>query len=152
MKCFFAFLITIFLASLVFGQSVKFTGNIYDPTGGLVVKAQINAKNAQGKSVVGFTNLDGVFNLDLLPGIYALEISAPGFLTIKYNEYLVVNSPNGKMSMDFVMFGSRHHEPCGYSGGDCLPPNLLIKSYEVNYSPKLSKIKSDFAREQKQRK
>jgi Carboxypeptidase regulatory-like domain len=90
---------------------------IYDPNGASVAGAKIQAKFETGG---GFTfvlsNNDGSFSIDLVPGIYAIDVSRPGFITINYSEFLVVNSSNKKMSIDFVMFGGKYHEPCGYSG------------------------------------
>jgi len=84
------------------------------------------------------------FGLDLKPGLYSLEISGSGFLTIKYPEYLIVNSSTG-MKMDFVMFGARFHEPCGVSGADCLPARMLIQEFAIKYSPELKQIRKDFS-------
>jgi hypothetical protein len=72
-------------------------------------------------------------------------VASDGFLTIKYKEFLVVNSTNGTMSMDFVLFGGKYHEPCGFSGADCLPAKSLIRFYKVEYTPKLKEIVEEFS-------
>lgn len=133
----------------VSAQNIKLTGTVYDPGGALVASAQIKTVDEKGHALVGSSNSEGVFEINLIPGLYSIEVSGPGFLTIKQREYLVVNSTNGKMSIDFVLFGAKYHEPCGYSGADCLPAKSLIRSYEVNYSPKLKEIRDEFAPVQK---
>lgn len=136
---------------LAFGQEVNLTGTVYDPSGSVVAGAQIKAIDEKGHSLSATSDFEGSFLLKLVPGIYAIDVSAPGFLTIKYNEYLVVNSTKGKMTMDFVMFGGKYHEPCGVGGADCLPSKSLIKEYQVNYSPKLKEIRSEFGRRSEQK-
>jgi hypothetical protein len=128
----------------VFGQTVKLTGTIFDPNGALVINGQISAVDGKGRTISAQTNSEGQFNLDLAPGIYSLDIAAPGFLTIKHKEFLVVNTTTGRMSSDFVLFAGKYHEPCGYSGADCLPAKSLIRSCEVRYSPKLREILEEF--------
>ena len=135
---------------LAFGQEVELSGTIYDPNGAVVASAQIRAIDEKGHTVSAKSDFEGSFVLKLVPGIYALDVSAPGFLTIKYNEYLVVNSTKGKMTMDFVMFGGKYHEPCGVSGSDCLPKKSLIREYQIGYSPKLKEIRDEFGRESRQ--
>jgi len=136
-----------FLVGFVNSQNIKFTGTVYDSNGAVVPGAKINATHEKGPKFTGSSNNEGEFVIPVVPGIYALDVSAPGFLSIKYDEYFVVNSTNGKMKMDFVLFGSKYHEPCGYSGADCLPTKLRIKSVKVEYSPKLKEIRDDFSPE-----
>ena len=150
MKYLLALLFVFACSSFAFGQDVKLTGIVYDPQGAIVAGAQIKVVDEKGHSTLGSSDLEGSFLLKLVPGIYAIDVSAPGFLTIKYNEYLVVNSAKG-MAMDFVIFGGKYHEPCGVSGADCLPAKALIKSYQINYSPKLKEIRDEFSPETKPR-
>ena len=145
MKCFFAFIIVVVVSFCASAQSIRLTGTVFDPNGAVVTNAQIKAVDEKGRSISGSSNTDGSFEINLIPGLYAIDVSSPGFLTIRYNEFLVVNSTMGKMTMDFVLFGSKFHEPCGYSGADCLPGKSLIKSYEVRYSPRLKDIRDEFA-------
>ena len=126
-------------------QKIKFTGVAYDPTGALVAGAEIKTVDSKGIATIAKSDNNAAFVIELVPGIYAIDVSALGFLTIKFKEYLIVDSTNGQMSMDFVMFGAKYHEPCGYSGADCLPAKSLIRSYEIGYSPKLREIKQEFA-------
>lgn len=137
----FAYLFT----SHAFSQEIKLSGTMFDSNGAVIVKGQIRAVTEKGQATIGFSNMDGFFEIDLAPGLYSIEVSGKGFLTIKYGEFLVVNSTTGKMMMDFVLFGSKYHEPCGYSGADCLPAKSLIRSYEIKYSPKLKDIRDEFA-------
>jgi hypothetical protein len=132
------------VAPYAFSQNIKITGTIFDPNGAVVTSSQIRAVDQKGHSFVGASDTEGCFEITLIPGMYSLEVSAPAFLTIKHPEFLVVNSTTGKMTMDFVVFGGKSHEPCGYSGADCLPAKSLIQSYEVKYSPKLKDIVEEF--------
>jgi hypothetical protein len=130
---------------IVSAQRVNFSGTIFDPSGAVVVGANVVAIYSKSKSMLSCTsNTEGVFNLDLEPGLYSLEVNKDGFLTLKYPEFLLVNSTTG-MRMDFVMFGARYHEPCGVSGGDCLPTRMLIRNYSLKYSPSLKQIAEDFS-------
>jgi hypothetical protein len=133
-----------FLTAVSSAQKVKFSGTLFDYNGAVIVKGTVAARSDQTKSAtVSTSDDDGRFQMDLEPGLYSLEVEGTGFLAIKYPEYLVVNSPTG-MKMDFVMFGSRYHEPCGYSGTDCSPAGMLIKEFSVKYSPNLKQIVEDF--------
>ncbi len=151
MKLFVVFAFTIFLACLVNGQDVKLTGHIFDPNGAVVVAAKVEARSEDKRLFSGVTNDEGKFEVALPTGLYALEISGTGFLTIQYLEYLIVKTFDGKMTMDFVLFGAKWHEPCGYSGANCLPERLLIKNYKVKYSPSLKQIREDFSDHSKKR-
>ena len=132
------------LTSVSSAQKVKFSGTLFDHNGAVIVKGRVAAKSDKTKSVsVSTSDDDGRFQMELEPGLYSLAVEGTGFLAIMHPEYLVVNSPTG-MKMDFVMFGSRNHEPCGYSGADCLPARMLIKEFSVRYSPNLKEIIEDF--------
>lgn len=144
MKYYLAVLFICCFSLSAFGQAVKLTGTIFDPNGALVVNGQISAVDEKGRATSAQTNSEGRFNLDLAPGLYSLDVAAPGFLTIKHKEFLVVNATTGRMSSDFVLFAGKYHEPCGYSGADCLPAKSLIRSYEVRYSPRLKEIVEEF--------
>ncbi len=144
---------------LVFGfsidvasQTVKFFGTTFDPNGALVVKATITATDEKKRSVSSYSNEEGQFEINLAPGIHAVDVSAIGFLAIKLKEFFVVDSTTGKMSMDFVLFGAKYHEPCGVSGADCLPSKSLIRSYEITHSPKLRELRDEFAPNKKPKK
>lgn len=147
MRFFLAVIFVLGFSFLAFGQEVNLTGTVYDPSGSVVAGAHIKAIDEKGHSLSATSDFEGSFLLKLVPGIYAIDVSAPGFLTIKYNEFLVVNSTKGKMIMDFVMFGGKYQEPCGVSGADCLPKNALINEYQVNYSPRPKEIWSEFGQE-----
>ena len=137
------------LSLFAFSQTIKLTGTVYDPGGALVPSAQIKTIDEKGITLSSSSNSSGEFEVRLIPGLYSIEVSGPGFLSVKHNEFLVVNSTNGKMIIDFVLFGSKYHEPCGVSGGNCLPAKSLIRSYEVYYSPRLKEIRDEFANVQK---
>lgn len=149
MKYFISLFSICVLSLCGFSQNIKLTGTIFAPNGAIVPSGQIRVVHEKGQSTVSSSNTEGIFELDLIPGLYSIEVSGKGFLTVKHNEFLVVNSTTGKMSIDFVLFGAKYHEPCGYSGANCLPAKSLIRSYEVKYSPKLKDIRDEFAPETK---
>ena len=133
-------------------QIVKLSGTVFDSTGAVVVGVKVAATPETGKQpTFGTSNESGDFQIHLAPGLYALEVSGNGFLTIQYPEFLVVNSTTG-MKVDFVMFGAKYHEPCGVSGSDCLPERLLIRNFKVRYSPTLKQLRDDFSDLEKQKK
>lgn len=128
-------------------QNIKLVGSTFDPNGAIVIGAKIEARSEDGKVWQAASSGEGRFELELPTGLYSLSVSATGFLTVRYSEYLIVNTFERKMAMDFVMFGALWHEPCGVSGANCLPKELLIKDYKVEHSPKLKDIKKRFGRE-----
>lgn len=113
-------------------------------SGAVVPGARISSIDERGKSLFATSDANGTYGLGLVPGIYSISVATPGFLTIKDGQFFVVKSTLGKMSLDFVMFGAKYHEPCGYSGAACLPAEALIKSYEIVYSPKLRELNRIF--------
>jgi hypothetical protein len=141
----------LFISVGSFGQKIKFTGVTYGPDGGIVVGAQIKALDERGTLFLTNTSDEGAFVLELVPGQYSLEVSGKGWLTILHPEILIVNSPYGRMTMDFVMFGSKFHEPCAYSGSKCLDGISLIRSYQVKYSPGLKQIRKEFDSRQEEK-
>ena len=144
MKPFLIFLITISLSFFVNGQNINLTGTVYDPNGAVIVGAKINAVHEKGLAAAGASNNEGEFKISAIPGVYAIEVSAQGFLTVMYNEYLVVNSTYGKMTLDFVLFVDRYQEPCPYFGA-CPPAKRRLRSYKIEYLPKLKKIRDVYA-------
>jgi len=134
-------IVALTFVSGVFGQSTKLSGVIYDPAGAVVVGAEVKVINAAGKAHVAKSNSEGAYSLELHPGVHSINVSQSGFITLRIEEYLVVRSTFGKMNYDFVLFGSRNHEPCGYSGADCLSKKDLVDKITVTPSPSLKKIK-----------
>lgn len=140
------------LVPSVNGQRVKFSGSIYDPNGAVLIAAKIAATREKSGQLYSATSNDaGEFGLELEPGLYSIEVSKTGFLSVQYPEYLIVNSPSG-MKMDFVVFGAKWHEPCGYAGTDCLPKRQLIKDFRVKFSPTLKQLRDDFTDQKKKEK
>lgn len=142
-----AFLISILtFVSVLSGQKVKLSGTVYDPNGSVIVGAKVDGRYEKGEVFSATSGSNGKFEVQIYPGLYTLRISNPGFLTIEYSEYLVVNAAEG-MTMDLVMFGAKYHEPCGVSGSDCLSSTSLRKSYQVKYIPSLWEIRKEFSPE-----
>ena len=64
------------------------------------------------------------------PEFYKISFEQPGFKNFIIDNFKIVNSTYGKISQDIVLDGDNSHEPCGYSGADCLnlPPIEIKKS------------------------
>jgi hypothetical protein len=148
MKIIFCVVFLLLFGISSFAQNIKLSGTVYDPNGAVVPKAKILAANKKSGSFSTETGVDGHFSLILSPGIYAIDVSGTGFMMVKYLEFPVINSTYGKMNLDVVMFGRKDHEPCGYAGAGCLPATSLIKTYTVQFSPKLAEIWKEFGPQQ----
>jgi hypothetical protein len=78
-------LVVLFAASTVLGQEITgaITGVVTDPTGAVLVGANVTAKDAdRGTTWKAQTNGDGVYNLPRLPiGVYDVRVEAQGFQT-----------------------------------------------------------------------
>jgi hypothetical protein len=80
----FAPLLTIFLASRLWGQATEFgalNGTVTDPVGHVIADVTVNATNtATNESKNAKTNSSGQYRIfNLLPAQYTLTFSAPGF-------------------------------------------------------------------------
>ncbi|MGD9590308.1 MAG: carboxypeptidase-like regulatory domain-containing protein [Pyrinomonadaceae bacterium] len=134
-------ILTLTLVSGLFGQSTKLSGVIYDPKGAVIVGAEVKVINAAGKLHIVKSNSEGSYSLELYPGLHSIDVSQRGFISLRIEEYLVVQSAFGKMNYDFVLFGSRNHEPCGYTGVDCLSKDEFVDKITIAPSPSVKKIK-----------
>lgn len=131
------FLILAF-AVLTNGQIIRVSGTVYDPTGAVVPSVNIKATDEQGRSNAVKTNDEGAFLIELAPGLFSIIIEKAGFKTLEYKKYRVVNSTYGKMNIDFVIFGSTDHEPCGYGGGECMSTKPIENIEKTKPSNKIS--------------
>ena len=132
-----AFILLAFL-TVVQGQNIKLSGTVYDPNGAVVPRANVKVTDKSGHRFKAITNDEGSFLLALIPGLYTIEIERPGFTKLIYKEYRIVDSTFGKMNIDFVIFGSSDHEPCGYTGADCLNPGPIEVKEMPSASDKIS--------------
>src|SRR5690349_1421245 len=73
-------LVLLLFATNLRAQTAKFTGTAVDSSGALIVGADVRLIG-QGNTPVAITKTgpDGMFNIEVPPGSYALEISAEGF-------------------------------------------------------------------------
>jgi hypothetical protein len=55
------------------------------------------------------TNEDGVFEINLKSGNYAVEVESPGFQTFRLEKYRIAPSYKGKLYLDIVL----QVGPCG---------------------------------------
>jgi hypothetical protein len=144
-------ILLISFVAVTLGQKVKLSGIVFDYNGAVVPIANVRATSAKSvRHVSAVSNDEGVYQLELQPGLYSLEVSRDGFLTLGYSEYLVVNASAG-MKLDFVMFGAMYHEPCGPAGAPCLHSRQLIKEFKVKYTPSLKELIEDFTDLNKQK-
>ena len=138
--------LTILLASLAaltcVAQSTKLEGTIFDPAGAVVPAAKVEARFEKGNVTSTISDSEGHFALRLKPGIYSLEVSRPGFVTIEIAEYQLVDAGAKGMTLDLVLFGSNAHEPCGYSG-DCteLSRKRIVRRIRTSSSPRLKETR-----------
>jgi hypothetical protein len=70
------------------------TGTVTDPQGGAVPNAKVSARNvATGVTTDTTTNAAGAYNIvNLVPGDYEVDVSAPGFSTIATKVTLTVGA------------------------------------------------------------
>ena len=137
----FAFFIL--LAAVVCNaQTTTLNGSIFDPHGALVPGAKVEARYEKGGIVSVHSDDEGRFTLSLRPGIYALEVSRPGFVKVEIAEYILVDAGAKVMLLDFVLFGANDHEPCGYGGADCLhrKGKEVVRGIRSSSSPELKKV------------
>ncbi len=145
MKIVLLYVFLFLLASASFGQATLLSGVIFDRNGAVIVGAGVNAKAASGKVRVAKTDSNGSYSLSLDPGVYAIDVSNAGFVTLKIEEYFVVASTLGKFNQDFVLFGLSPHatEPCGYSGAECMDgKEKIVFEITVKHSPKLKSLEN----------
>ena len=74
MKLIASLVLLLFLSSVSIGQRVKLSGTVYDPNGDVVVAAMINTRHARGQQSTSKSNDEGKFEIELQPGLYALEL------------------------------------------------------------------------------
>jgi hypothetical protein len=119
MKYLLSFLSVFLLSFSTVAQSIHLKGTLYDPTGAVVVGAEILAISTTDQRVATTSKDDGSYLLELIPGRYRIEFYAPGFRRTVWNDYTVVNATFGAMNVDVVLFVQDGHEACGY-GGHCI--------------------------------
>lgn len=80
------------------------TGVVYDINGAVIVDGtKVVAYGPDGKEYVTATNDEGVYKFELPFTTYKIDVTAPGFCTARVVDFIIVNSTNGKMSLDFVL-------------------------------------------------
>jgi hypothetical protein len=80
------------------------TGVVYDINGSVIVSGtKIIAYNSAGRKYESATSDEGFYRFDLPLAIYKIEASAPGFCPRQIQDFRVINSTHGKMSLDFVL-------------------------------------------------
>ena len=118
MKLFSVLILALTCSLGTFGQNIKLTGTISDPSGAVVPGAKVKATSKDERQSIAQSNTEGVYVIDLVPGTYRLEVNSPGFVTYIIDQYLVKDAASGEMNFSMVLTGRTDHEPCGY-GGDC---------------------------------
>jgi hypothetical protein len=80
------------------------TGVVYDINGAVIADGTVVVvNNSGGGKYGGATNSEGVYQLELPPALYTIEVGAQGFCAEQVERFRVVNSTHGKMSLDFVL-------------------------------------------------
>jgi len=81
LRSFFIFGFVFCLAHFVFAQTPAGTirGEVLDPSGAAVTNATVVLVPVSGPAITAATNNQGVFEAKVPPGVYTLDVSAPGF-------------------------------------------------------------------------
>ncbi len=80
------------------------TGVVYDVNGAVIVNGtMVIAYDGNGKKYESVTNDEGVYKLELPLAAYKIKVSAPGFCPKQVEDFIIVDSTHGKMSLDFVL-------------------------------------------------
>lgn len=108
-----AVLLCLVVSVVAYGQSrsdsttedkITLMGVVYDINGSVIVNGtKVVALAKDGKEYVTATNDEGIYNVDLPPAIYRIEVSAPWFCPKLVEHFRIVKSTHGKMSLDFVL-------------------------------------------------
>jgi hypothetical protein len=119
-------LVTVFVLSILglnaFAQSQSsppsgqpkmiLTGVVYDLRGSVIVNGTVViAEGVDAKKHETSTNDEGVYKLELPLGLYKIKVSAPMFCPRQVENYIVVDSTYGKMSLDIVLESAASHAP-----------------------------------------
>lgn len=93
-------------------QRMILTGVVYDINGAVIVSGTtVIAYNGNGKKYGSVTNDEGIYKIDLPLAAYKIEVAAPGFCPKQVEDFIIVNSTHGKMSLDFVLEVAASHAP-----------------------------------------
>ena len=131
------FVILICCYSLVAQQTtIQLTGRILDPTGSIISGISVSVYSQNKTKYETYADDNGVYSLNLPEGTYNLEINKQdvkynGFKFVKFNNYQVVLTQNGKLNFDIAL-------PLEGDGVLC---ELIISGYpeKSNESKKKSK-------------
>lgn len=104
-------------------QSVL-TGTVYDPSGALVLKTKVTAKNEKGVTIETETDEEGVYVLNLpclYQGIekYEITVEKYGFEKFVLKDFKFVYSTKGRMYLDIAL-GIKSNELICPKGEICL--------------------------------
>ena len=118
-------------------QEVILTGTIYDFQGAVIPNSKIVATNKNSKVFKTTTNEDGIYKLKLKPGIYAIQVPRlPGLKGIKFNDYRILITYDGKMNLDISLdIGSpkvHHGIPVKKSLKQSKTKNKFVKRKIIN--------------------
>ncbi len=95
---------------LVFGlvvftnaQNAILSGTIYDQSGAVIPNAEVILKSKRGKIYTSRTNEEGIYEFEVLEGLYSIEIKKNSFKIFKIKNYFVSPSFKGKMIFDVTL-------------------------------------------------
>lgn len=107
---FYCFAVLVFCFPVVAQQpnTIQLTGRILDPTGGIVSGISVVAYSQTKTKYEASADQNGVYSLNLPRGIYNLEINRQdvkynAFKLIKFNNYQIVPTQNGKLNFDIAL-------------------------------------------------
>jgi hypothetical protein len=86
------------------GPTMVLTGVVYDINGAVIVNGtRVVAESGDAGRRETSTNEEGVYKFVLPLSTYKIKVSAPGFCPRQIEDFILVNSTHGKMSLDFVL-------------------------------------------------
>jgi hypothetical protein len=90
------------------------TGVVYDINGAVIAGGTVMAAVAgENKQYGAVTNDEGSYKIELPLGVYKIEASANLFCPKQVEDFVIVNSTHGKMSLDFVLeVSGTRKRPC----------------------------------------
>jgi len=84
-------------------KQILVTGTVFDPGGAAIRGVNITVRGDNNTSFITVTNVDGIYEMRLSPGVYSIELSSPGFKRAVLESFRVVNAPSGKIRHDVIL-------------------------------------------------
>ncbi len=116
LRSFFIFGCVLYLAHFAFAQNTPGTirGEVVDPSGAAVTNATVVLVPVSGPAITVTTNDQGVFEAKVPPGVYTLDVSAPGFSL--YEKPNVEVAPKHALKLNIALAIAVENETVKVSG------------------------------------